>query len=357
MTGVQTCALPISDQHFGARNDSSNFLDYYEKFYSETFFPLLDQNGIDTLLILGDTFDRRKYVNFNTLNRAKRMFFDELHRREIETFMLVGNHDTYYKNTNDVNSADLLINEYNNIEIISRPETITLRDGTSFCMIPWICADNYEDCINEIKNTKAEFCGGHFEIEGFAMYRGHQSGEGLNRDMFRKFDHTFSGHYHHKSSSQGIHYLGNPYELTWMDYEDARGFHIFDTDNRDLVFHQNPNRMFHRLVYDDTQKTVISPDNDNYKDRYLKVIVTNKTDPFYFDRFIDTLYSKNPADLKIVEDFSDLTEGLDESMVDQAEDTLTTLNKYIDSIPTENIDNNKLKNIFRELYIEALNTN
>ena len=88
-----------------------------------------------------------------------------------------------------------------------------------------------------------------------------------------------------------------------------------------------------------------------------KVIVTNKTDPFYFDRFIDTLYSKNPADLKIVEDFSDLTEGLDESMVDQAEDTLTTLNKYIDSIPTENIDNNKLKNIFRELYIEALNTN
>ena len=43
-------------------------------------------------------------------------------------------------------------------------------------------------------------------------------------------------------------------------------------------------------------------------------------------------------------------------MIDQAEDTLTILNKYIDSIPTDNIDNNKLKGIFRELYLEALNT-
>jgi DNA repair exonuclease SbcCD nuclease subunit len=50
----------ITDQHFGARNDSQHFLDYYEKFYSEVFFPQIDSNDINNVLILGDTFDRRK---------------------------------------------------------------------------------------------------------------------------------------------------------------------------------------------------------------------------------------------------------------------------------------------------------
>lgn len=342
--------------HFGARNDSLLFLDYYEKFYSETFFPTLKENNIRDIIILGDTFDRRKYVNYQTLQRAKKMFFDVCEEMCIQVQMIVGNHDTYFKNTNDVNSIDLLLNSYGNISVIHKPRTITINE-TKLCLIPWICADNYQNCIDEINNTSAPYCFGHFEIEGFAMYKGMHCEEGLSRSMFRKFSQTFSGHYHHRSSADGIHYLGNPYELTWSDYNDPRGFHLFDIETEELTFHHNPNRMFHRIVYDDTQETVINPDNDLYRDRYLKVVVTNKTDPFYFDRFIDTLYSKNPADLKIVEDFSDLTEGLDENMVDQAEDTLTTLNKYIDSIPAENIDNNKLKNIFRELYIEALNTN
>ena len=68
----------ITDQHFGARNDSPHFLDYYQKFYDETFFPKIEELGITTVLILGDTFDRRKYVNFFSLKRTKEMFFDVL---------------------------------------------------------------------------------------------------------------------------------------------------------------------------------------------------------------------------------------------------------------------------------------
>ena len=71
----------ITDQHFGARNDSVGFLDFYEKFYDNTFFPKIDEEGIDTVLVLGDTFDRRKYVNFYALDRAKKMWFDKLEER------------------------------------------------------------------------------------------------------------------------------------------------------------------------------------------------------------------------------------------------------------------------------------
>ena len=348
----------ITDQHFGARNDSIHFLDYYEKFYSGTFFPALEEHGIGTVLILGDTFDRRKYVNFYTLKRAREMFFDKLYAKGIQVHMLAGNHDTYFKNTNDVNSVDLLLQEYTNIQVISQPKTITVKD-TQICMMPWICPENYSNSLAELQNTSADICMGHFEIQGFAMYRGMPSQEGLSRELFRKFDFTFSGHYHHRSSADGIHYLGNPYELTWQDYNDTRGFHIFDLVTRDLTFIENPNVMFHKIVYDDKEESITeitSKDVSKFANTYVKVVVLNKTNPYLFDKFMEKLYQANPVDITIAEDFTDLTEGVEDDMIDQAEDTLTIINKYVDNIQEEHIDNGRLKNVLKELYVEALNT-
>ena len=181
----------------------------------------------------------------------------------------------------------------------------------------------------------------------------------LFRSYFRKFDSTFSGHYHHKSSSDGIFYLGNPYELTWQDYNDPRGFHIFDLDSRDLTFIENPNHIFYRITYDDKQDSITDISNidfNPYKNSYVKVVVINKTNPYLFDKFMNGLYNVNPADITIVEDFTDLNEGLEDEMIDQAEDTLTILGKYIDTVSEENIDNIRLKNLMKELYVEALNT-
>ena len=348
----------ITDQHFGARNDSIHFLDYYERFYRDTFFPTLEEHDINTVLILGDTFDRRKYVNFYSLKRTREMFFDKLYAKGIKVFMLAGNHDTYFKNTNDVNSVDLLLQEYTNIQVISKPTTIMVGE-TEVCMMPWICPENYTDSLNELNNTKADICMGHFEIQGFAMYRGMPSQEGLSRELFRKFDITFSGHYHHRSSADNIYYLGNPYELTWQDYNDPRGFHLFDLSNYDLTFIKNPNVMFHKIVYDDKEETItdiINKELTKYTNTYVKVVVVNKTNPHLFDKFLARLYDVNPIDITIAEDFTDLTEGLEDDMIDQAEDTLTILNKYVDTIQEESIDNDRLKNILRELYVEALNT-
>jgi len=337
-------------------------LDFYEKFYDEVFFPTLKSAGINTVLILGDTFDRRKYVNFFTLKRTKQMFFDRLADQNIQVHMLAGNHDTYFKNTNDVNSVDLLLAEYDNINVIDSPQTIHLNYGeTSYdvCMLPWICADNYENSMLEIKNTSATICMGHLEVAGFAMYRGMPSHEGLERSLFRKFEYTFSGHYHHRSNADGIFYLGNPYELTWQDYNDDRGFHIFDMDRRSLEFIKNPNKMFHRITYDDKKDTITDITNmdlSQYTGKYVKVVVINKTNPYLFDKMMSNLYNVNPVDVTIAEDFTDLTEGLDDDMLDQAEDTLTTLNKYVETIKDDGIDNDKLKTLLKELYVEALNT-
>jgi len=351
----------ITDQHFGARNDSTHFLDYYEKFYKEIFFPTLEKEEIKTLLILGDTFDRRKYVNFFTLKRTKEMFFNTLAEMNIEVHMLAGNHDTYFKNTNDVNSVDLLLGEYENINIIDSPQTIHLNYGEvkhDVCMIPWICTENYEQSMEELKNTPATLCMGHLEIAGFSMNRGIPNYEGYDRNIFNKFDKVFSGHYHHRSHSDNIYYLGNPYELTWQDYDDQRGFHLFDLSTQELEFIPNTNVMFHKVYYDDKENTIseiTSKDLGKFTGTYVKVVVLNKTNPYLFDRFMANLYNVNPVDITIAEDIIDLTEGLDDDIVNQAEDTVSIINKFVDGIKEEHIDNDKLKSVLKELYIEALN--
>jgi len=349
----------ITDQHFGARNDSPVFLDFYQKFYTEIFFPKLKEHGVKEVLILGDTFDRRKYMNFYTLKRAKEMFFDPLANLGIQVHILAGNHDTYFKNTNDVNSVDLLLKEYGvSFNVIDHPAHIYVGPH-KICMMPWICPENYEDSMETLKDSDAKYCMGHFEISGFAMYRGMHSEDGMEKSVFRKFSRTFSGHFHHKSNADGIYYLGNPYQLTWQDYGDERGFHIFDLDKDELEFIPNTFRIFHKVVYDDKAETIKEIDSKDltvYKNCFIKVVVVNKTNPYLFDKFMNNLYNNNPADITIVEDSLDLNEQTENEIINQAEDTLTILNKYVDGITEENIDNTKLKTLLKELYVEALNT-
>ena len=342
----------ITDQHFGARNDSIAFLDFFQKFYDNTFFPTLANNNIDTVLVLGDTFDRRKYINFYALQRAKEMFFDRLASMGISVHMLAGNHDTYFKNTNDVNSPDLLLKEYDNINVIDEPTTIEVA-GTEICMMPWICPENYQQSLDVMKNTKAELCMGHFEIAGFAMYRGMESHDGLSKETFDKFDMVFSGHYHHRSDDGHIYYLGNPYELTWQDYNDPRGFHLFDLSTRKLEFVTNPYTMFSRIEYNDKDQDPIDLDSLDLKDSYVKLIVVNKTDFYKFDKFIQKLYSKGCHDIKIVEDLSEFEDGeIGEEI--NLEDTISVLTNYVDSVETD-VDKEKIKTFMRTLYTEAVN--
>lgn len=343
----------ITDTHFGARSDSLPFDKFFKKFYDEIFFPTLEREHITTVIHLGDVFDRRKYINFNILKNCREYFFDRLEENGINVWMLAGNHDTYFKNTNDVNSPDLLLRDYNNITVIDSPQRIEL-DHTSILMMPWICADNYGVCMDAIKESTDPVLFGHLELAGFVMHRGQSSDDGMDPKIFDKFDLVCSGHFHHRSQGKNIVYLGNPYEMTWNDYDDPRGFHIFDTKTLELTFIENTNRMFIRHVYDDTKEDPRSIDVSTFAEKNVKLVVANKTDFYEFDVFIDRLYKQNLLELKIIEDFSEFeADALDDENID-VEDTMSMLNSFVDGIETD-ADKQRIKNLMRELYVEAQN--
>lgn len=344
----------LGDSHFGVRGDSPYFHRHFKTFYDNIFFPYLKEHNIQHVIQLGDVFDRRKFVNYQTLDHCKTYFFNTVDSN-YQAWLLVGNHDTYYKNTNKVNSLNLLLNEYKNIKQVHTPTEINF-DGLEVLLVPWICQDNYIEVMRAMENTKAQVLFGHFEISGFEMHRGTFCDNGIDPAIFNKFDLVISGHFHTKSTKSNIVYTGTPYEMTWSDYEDQKGFHILDTSTRELKFIPNPYRMFHKIWYDDSSATmdeILAQDFNVYKDTIVKVIIKNKVNPVWFDMFIEKIEKAGVIDLQVVEDHLNLNLEDDSDIVNEAEDTLTILNKYVSQLELK-ADKTRLENLLRSLYNEAL---
>jgi len=337
----------VTDTHYGARNDAPHFYDYFQK-SNDVFFNTLAERGISHIVHLGDLFDRRKYINFVTAKRARQDFLDRVNLFDFK--IITGNHDVYFKNTNEVNSLDEMLRSYGSINIYTNPTEINLG-GTDVLLLPWICADNAELSNRMISDTKAQVCFGHLELAGFEMHKGTISIDGLDRRLFNKFDLVASGHFHHKSTADNINYLGAAYELNWSDYNDPRGFHIFDTETRSLEFIQNPYSIFKMIVYDDT-KIIVDENYEYLRNCYVKVVVLNKTNPYLFDIVLDRISLVSPADISVIEDLSAFGETDDSSEINQTEDTITILNNYIGSL-TLSLDQDKLKSMMKNIYDEA----
>jgi len=195
---------------------------------------------------------------------------------------------------------------------------------------------------------------GHLELAGFEMYRGSMVSHGDNVRDFEKFDMVMSGHYHHRSSDGHIFYLGNHAEFTWSDYDDPKGFHIFDTQTRELTFIRNPYIMFDKVWYNDSEMMPEDIDVSKYSGKFIKVIVTNKSEPFRFDLFIDRLEKAGTLDIQVVEDHLNLNMEEDDQIINEAESTLDIFKKYIDQVNITNLNKVKLENTIIDLYNEAL---
>ena len=343
----------ITDTHFGARNDSLPFNEYFYKFWEEVFFPYIDKHNIKTIIHLGDTMDRRKFVSYKIANDFRTRFIQPIVDRNIDTHIMIGNHDTFYKNTNTINSvAELIGNRHDNIKFYE--ENCTVNFGNTpifFC--PWINSENYSSTLKGIQQTDAEVCMGHLEINGFEMHKGHFSENGHAKEIFKKFDTVFSGHFHKKSDDGKIYYLGAPYQITWSDDSCPKGFHIFDTVDRTLERIVNPYNIFQKIYYDDTNTDYSKEDVSQYKDKFVKLVVVNKKDLYQFDMFTDRLLQEQTHEVKIIEDFSDLNaENVSDDIAENTQDTTTLLEKYIDELDVD-LDKKRLKNTMKALYLEA----
>ena len=349
----------LNDTHFGVRNDSMIFDDFLHKFYEEVFFPYLEKHNIKTLIHLGDVVDRRKYINFRVADNFRKKFLNKLWDMKIDTHMLIGNHDIYFKNTNSVNSLQQLCTAPDGVNepwIYEEPKVVDF-DGTKLLMMPWINPENEADSIELLRTAEADVCMGHFDLNGFSMNDAMKQTHGHDKSIVSRFERTYSGHFHHKNDDGQVYYLGNQYEITWSDYNNQKGFHVFDTETRDVEFVPNPFTMFIKLHYDDALTNYDKFDITEYNQKYVKLVVVNKKDNEMFDRLLERLYNDiSVHELKILEDYSDLSHiNVSDDVVEGAEDTMNLVSNYVDQLKVD-LDKDRLKVMIKEMYIEAQDT-
>ena len=278
-------------------------------------------------------------------------------RMGINVHCILGNHDTYYKNTNDLNSIkELFLDKYDNFKLYENPTTVDF-DGFDIALLPWVNKENHDSSIDFINSTTAQWLVGHLELDGYEVLRGIKYDGGMNPKIFKRFEQVLSGHFHCKQERDNIIYLGAPYQITFSDVNEPKGFWILDTETRELKFISNTKKLFHNLSYDDSKHDYddfISKQHPKYKNAYVKVYVINKEKPYVLDRVIDSLYNSGVYDLSVIEDVDNtLDEKLEGQKADITKSTLELIYEEVDGL--KDVKNkNKIKDMIKELYMGSL---
>ena len=344
----------LTDTHFGIRNDSIIFANNQEKFYREIFFPKLDELKIDTVLHLGDFWDNRKSLSLVAIDRARKYFFDELEKRDIQLHIIYGNHDVAMKNTNWPNSIDFLGKMYSNVNVIQVSDVIKFG-SLSIAFISWVNKENLADSLEFIKTADAPYLCGHFEIKSFDMTPGQKNEHGFDKELFDRYDKVFSGHFHTMSDDGKIQYISNTNQFNWSDYNLKKGFRILNTETRELTLIENPFNIYEKIIYTD-DVDLMEFDFPKYKEKIVRVYIQSfgTTNQAKLNLFVDKLQNEayNVEVLEVNETSYDgeLTEAdLKDTNIDEV------ISKYIDDVVQNDLVNKpKLKSMFMELYSEAL---
>jgi DNA repair exonuclease SbcCD nuclease subunit len=345
----------LGDCHNGARNGSSHFVKFFNSFFDDCLYPYMREHDIKEIFQLGDCFDNRTQLNLAAFHSSKPSWFDPLVEYGYHMHVLLGNHDITHRESLKVNTPESVLQEYIRLGVMTvykNPTSVTVDDNTTFDIVPWICKENKDEVLEFLSRSEvSDICLGHFEIQGASMYKGVAGHGGLSHDLFGRYEKVLSGHYHTRSflNDDQIHYVGTPYEITWQDAHDPRGFTVFDTVTRQYEFVPNPRTTFQKIYYRGQAEAI----PDDVKGKFVKLIVEDRGNPKEYDKFYRSLQSADPLDISVFESKEELLRG-EVSLEDfEIEDTAAVISKYIDSIETS-IDKDKVKNYINGLFNEAI---
>lgn len=300
----------IGDCHFGFGNN--DFLESQLKFFREQVIPYLKKMGIKIIIQTGDWFDNRNSLSIYVKNKIWKLLENDL--KDFEIYIYLGNHDTFYKNSNEFHSLKFL-SKFSNIHIIEEISTVSIY-GRNFLFVPWLYdLSHFQKYLeeNDMTNIDADF--GHYDMIGSRMNKSVYSKTGLTKDLLSRFPLTISGHYHtisHErlSDTSELVYVGAPYQLNFGDESEPRGFHILNCEDMSLEFIENTTSIkFVSLNFpEDIKEEFVKGNKVN-----VYINDTGDIDSDKIQEYIEKINSFNPAQnpvIKTIENFSE-SSGID----------------------------------------------
>lgn len=347
----------LQDTHLGKKSNHPAFVDMAEEFFTNHFFPIIDEMEIKTVIHLGDEFDVRQSTNHVVWGRYQEFFLDKIDEKCINYHIIPGNHNAPYRTSNKYNVTSLMY-KYTPFTCYDVPTMVDFH-GFKIGFLPWICCENLEECLDFIENESGDLLCGHLEIVGATMQFGTVCQDGLSHTIFGNWKKVISGHFHEPSIYQSkIHYLGASMPLNWGDYQKPRGFYIatvYDDNSIDFQFYPYENSIFHLIEYDDSKNDYSMFDISVVDNKFVKVIVYNRNDPVAFDKFIHNL-SKRPihGNVQVVDGLIEQSRASNVLVdVGDMDDTRSLISKYIDFFNPVGLDKKKLDSMMGDLYLNA----
>lgn len=333
----------IGDVHFGINEVSDEFIQYQIDSLKWAYEELKSK-GATTIIFLGDFLDKRKYISLKIFQIVNDMCMDE----DIEKIFLCGNHESFYKNTNEVNSIDLVLGTKDYKTVSMLPEEITIGD-TTVLIIPWLNKMNLQESLSIIERSSAKYAFGHLELGSFELLRGVTCEKGqIGLNDLAHFEWVISGHFHCSSERGNIIYLGSLPQLTWADYGETKRVGVLDTESGEIEYMYNPYTMFEKIYIDDDFDY---PPVDQFKCKRIKVYLNRKRTvkiERYINSIIDVALDVNVIDNSIVMNHVDME-------IDSGKMTVTEIwDEYLKSV--EEIDDAskvEIGRLFKKTYIEV----
>jgi DNA repair exonuclease SbcCD nuclease subunit len=259
----------IGDIHFGIKTDTF-FIDYQIAQFNKIIDHIIESE-IKNVIILGDVFDNRRHIDINTFDKIS----DSLDKLEsLNVYIIIGNHDAYFKTSNRVNSISTLLKKYN-FNIIDKIQEIEI-DNVSCLFVPWMHKNNHDESLKTITNSTADYCFGHFAINDFYLVRGIKESNGIKQSTFKNFKFVFSGHFHLKDIQKNIINVGSFVQLNWNDYEDKKQIILLDSEKKDFKKIEIVDDIFEKIFITDDTKFAYK---DEYDKRIIKIFVERKLRP------------------------------------------------------------------------------
>lgn len=237
----------LTDTHLGIRNNSGEWIEIIREYFYEWFIPLVKEHYQpgDILLHLGDYYDSRQSINVRVLNLGVEIA-EELAKIFVDgVYIIVGNHDVFGKNSNDVNSLKS-IKWISSLSVIEEPISLTLG-GKTFFLMPWRKDSEEESkCLDEAEPHDYLCC--HCDIRGLKFNRYTNVEHGSSLEQFKKFGRVYSGHIHYSQETENVKMLGSPYELTRSDMSNPKGIVMLDLSTGKETYFQNNYSPKHKRV-------------------------------------------------------------------------------------------------------------
>ena len=217
----------FTDIHLGLKSNSQQHNEDCTNFIN-WFIEKAKEEGCETCIMMGDWHNNRAAINIVTLNYSLRAI-EALGNAFDRVFFIPGNHDLYYRDKRDIQSAEWA-RHIPNVEIIN---DFHLEGDVS--IVPWLVGNDHK----KIPKINAKYMFGHFELPHFymnAMVQMPEAGE-IRKEHFGHIGKVFSGHFHKRQEKKNIIYTGNAFPHNYADAnDDSRGMMVLEWGKKHKYF-------------------------------------------------------------------------------------------------------------------------